>query len=75
MWKLLAGIFSEHLYSCLEEEKILPEEQKGCKRTSRGTKDHVLLHKTVLRDCNRRSRNLALAWIDCRKAYDMILYS
>ena len=75
MWKLLAGIFSEHLYSCLEEEKILPEEQKGCKRNSRGTKDHVLLRKAVLRDCNRRSRNLALAWIDYRKAYDMILYS
>ena len=47
MWKLLAGIISEHLYSFLEEEKILPEEQKGCKRNSRGTKDQVLLNKAV----------------------------
>ena len=31
MWKLLTGIISEHLYSFLEEEKMLPEEQKGCK--------------------------------------------
>ena len=57
MWKLLTGIISEHLYSFLEEEKILPEEQKGCKRNSRGTKDQVLLDKAVLRDCKRRSGN------------------
>ena len=29
----------------------------------------------MLRDCKRRSTNLAMAWIDYRKAYDMILHS
>ena len=72
LWKLLTGIFSEHLYSFLEEEKILPEEKKGCKRKSRGSKDQILLGKAVLRNCKRRSTNLAMAWIDYRKAYDMI---
>ena len=75
MWKLLAGIISEHLYSFSEVEKILPEEQKGCKRNSRGNKDQVLLDKAVLRDCKRRSRNLAIAWIDYRKAYDVNQHS
>ena len=72
MWKLLTGIFSEHWYSFLEEEKILPEEKKGWKRNSRETKCQISLHKAVLRDCKRRSTNLAMAWIDYRKAYDMI---
>ena len=60
------------MHSFLEEEKILPEEQKGCKRNSKGTKCQVLLDKAVLRDCKRRSTNLAMAWIDYRKPYDMI---
>ena len=64
MWKLLTGIISEHLYSFSEEEKILPEEQKGCKRNRRGTKDQVLLDKAALKDCKRRSTNLEMAWID-----------
>ena len=75
MWKLLKGIISEHLYSFLEEEKVLPEEQKGCKRNSRGTIDKVLLDKAVFRDCKRKSTNLAMAWIDYRKAYDTTPHS
>ena len=61
LWKLLTGIISEHLYRFLEEEKILPKEQKSCKTNSRGTKDQLLLDKAVLRDCKRRSTNLVMA--------------
>ena len=75
MWKFLTGIISENFYSFLEEEKILPEEQKGCERNSRGTKGQVFLDKTVLRGRKRRSTNLAMAWIDYRKAYGMIPHS
>ena len=69
MWKLLTGIISENLYSSLEEVKILPEEQKGCKRNSRATKDQVLFDKAVLRDRKRRSKNLTMARIHYRKPY------
>ena len=51
MWKLLTGEIAEEMYNYLEREKILPEEQKGCKRGSRGTKDQLLIDKTVLKDC------------------------
>ena len=68
-------LFLKICIAFLEEEKILPEEQKGCKRNSRGTKDQVFLDKAVLRDRKRRSTNLAMAWIDYRKAYGMIPYS
>ena len=33
------------------------------------------MDKAVLKDCKRRSTNLAMAWIDYRKAYDMIPHS
>ena len=63
------------MYNYLEREKILPEEQKGCRRGSRGTKDQLLVDKTVLKDCRKRHTNLSMAWIDYRKAYDLVLHS
>ena len=60
------------MYNYLEQEKELPEEQKGSKRESRGTKDQLLIDKAVLKDCKKRHTNLSVAWIDNRKAYDLV---
>ena len=70
MWKLLAGV--EEMYDYLEQEKLLPEEQKGCRQGSRGTKDQLLIDKTVLKDCKKRHNNLSMAWIDYKKAYNFV---
>ena len=35
-------------------------------------KDQLLIDKTVLSDCKRRHTNLAMAWIDYKKTYDML---
>ena len=75
MWKLLPGMIAEEMYTYLERENILPEEQKGCRRGSRGTKDQLLIDKTVLRDCRKRHTNLAMAWIDYKKSYDFVPHS
>ena len=72
MWKLLTGVIAEEMYNYLEQKKILPEEQKGCKRGSRGTKDQLLIDKTVLKDCKERHTNLSMTWIGCRKAYGLV---
>ena len=52
------------MYDYHEQEKLLPEEQKGCRRGSRGTKDQLLINKTVLKDWKKRDTNLFMAWID-----------
>ena len=39
---------------------------------SRGTKDQLLIDKTILRDCRKRHTNLGMAWVDYKKAYDMV---
>ena len=59
----------------MNEKKILPEEQKGCRRGSRGTRDQLLIDKTVLKDCRKRHTNLSITWIDHRKAYDLVPHS
>ena len=49
--------------------------EKGCERGSRGTKNQLVIDKTVLKDCKKRHTNLPMAWIDCRKAYDLVPHS
>ena len=57
---VLTEVITEEMYNSLEREKILPEEQKGCKRQSRGTKDQLLIDKTILKDCKKRHTNLSI---------------
>ena len=66
MTRVIAEVMYKHL------EGILPEEQKGCRRRSRGAKDQLLIDKAILKDCKRRHTNLAMAWIDYHKAYDKV---
>ena len=68
-------MIAEEIYNYLERKKILSEEQKGCKRGSRGTKDQLSIDKTVLKDYKKRHTNLSMAWIDYRKAYDLVPHS
>ena len=75
MWKLLTGIIGAELYNHLEGKKLLPEEQKGCRRKSRGTKDQLMIDKMILKNCKRKLTNLNLAWIGYKKAYDMVPHS
>ena len=75
MWKLLTGIVADKIYDHLMDNKAYPEEQKGCKRRSRGTKDQLLIDKTILRQARAKQRNLSMAWIDYKKAYDMVPHS
>ena len=72
MWKLLTGIVADEIYNHLEENDILPEEQKVGRRNSKGTKDQLLIDKAVMKNCRRIKVWLSMVWIDYRKAYDML---
>ena len=72
MWKLLTEVMGETLYHHLERNGLLTDEQKGCRKGSRGTKDQLLVDKAILKNCRRRLTNLSMAWIDYKKAYDMV---
>ena len=34
-----------------------------------------MIDKTILRDCKKKHKNLAMAWVDYKKAYDMVPHS
>ena len=68
MWKLLSGIFAEKIYDHLKDKNLLPDEQKGCRKRSRGTKDQLLIDKAIMLDARRKRRCLDMAWVDYKKA-------
>ena len=75
MWKLMTGAIAESIYNFLDMNEKLPVQQKGCRKESRGTKDELLIDKTILRDCRKRHTNLGMAWINYKKFYDMVPHS
>ena len=54
---------------------MLPEEQKGYKKGSRGTNDLLYIDRAVIKEVKSKNKNLVVAWIDYKKAYDMVPYS
>ena len=75
LWKLLTGIVNEKVYDHLSQQNLLPEEQEGCPRRTRRTKDQLLIDKAVVRNSRRRKANLNVGWTDFQKAYDMVPHS
>ena len=53
----------------------MPEEQEGCRKRSRETNDLLYIDRAVIREVKPRKKNLAVAWIDYKKAYDMMPHS
>ena len=75
LWKLFTSLISEEIYKHLETNHLLPEEQKGCRKRSRGTKDQLIIDKMIIRKCKRRKTGLAMGWVDYKKAFDMVPHS
>ena len=53
IWKLFTGVIADGIYQYLAKNKVLPEEQKGCRRRSKGTKVQILIDKAILLDCRK----------------------
>ena len=51
---------------------MLPDEQKGCCNGFRGTAELLYIDQHILNENKTRWKNLAMAWIDYKKAYDMV---
>ena len=67
---MLTSILTERSYTHILKNDIIREEQRGCTRNSYGCKDQLLLNK--IEDCKKKKKNLSMAWIDYRKAYDSV---
>ena len=74
MWKRITGIIANEVYLHMEITTSWQTNKKDVKKC-RGTKHQLLIDKSIMKDSKRRHTNLAMAWIDYRKAYDMVPHS
>ena len=72
MWKILTAQIREKIYYSLTRRGLFPDEQKGCRKGSRGTAELLYIDQHIQIDSKIRRMNLAMAWIDNKKAYDML---
>ena len=72
MWKIPTAQIRENIYYSLTSRRLFPDEQKGCSKGSRGTPELLYIDQHVLNKSKIRRKNLATAWIDYKKAYDMV---
>ena len=75
MWNLLTGVIADRIYAHLDQERFLPQEQKGYRKGSRGTNDLLYIDRAVIKEVKSRNKNLAMAWIDYKKTYDTVPHS
>ena len=48
MWKLLKGVIADQIDGHLNQQKLLREEQKGCRKIYRGTNDVLNIDRAVI---------------------------
>ena len=51
---------------------MFPDEQKECRKRTRGTEELLYKDQHILNESKMRRENLAMAWIDYKKDYDMV---
>ena len=73
--KLLTGVIGDEIYGHLETSTFLQNKQKVCCRESIATKDELLIDKTISRNCRKVKRNVAIRFIDYKKAYIVVSHS
>ncbi|XP_054744287.1 uncharacterized protein LOC129248683 [Anastrepha obliqua] len=69
-YKLLTKIIANRIYEHCESNSILCEEQKGCRKRTMGCKDQLIIDTVITGVALRRRRNLSVAFIDYKKAFD-----
>ena len=50
MWKLLLGVTGDQIYGHLDQQKLLPEEQKECRKGYGETNDLLYINSAVIRE-------------------------
>lgn len=75
IYKILTACISKLIYEHCENNDILYEQQKGCRKNSQGCKEQLTIDNVVMSQAYKDKRNIYTAYIDYRKAFDSIPHS
>ena len=63
----MSDVIANQIYEHLDQQKLLPEEQKGCRKISTRTNELLYIDRAVIREVKSKKKNLAMAWLDYNK--------
>ena len=63
-------VIADQIYGHLDQQKLVPEEQKGCRKRSRGTNDLLYIDRVVIGEVKSKKKI-----IDYKKSYDVVPHS
>ena len=72
MYKTLTAVVERVVRGHVMEHQILPHEQCALRKGRRGCFNALMIDSMVTEDAMHRHRNLDVAWIDYRKAFDHV---
>ena len=75
IYKWFTSCLLEPMDEHLDEYGLMQRDQRGAKQGCSGTIDNLFIDRTVCQDSQRGQRNLSMAWVDVRKAYDSVDHS
>lgn len=75
VYKLLSSILSQKISQHIYSKNLISWEQNGCKNKAKGCKENLIIDCIVSKQAKLKKRNLSMAWIDYRKAFDSVPHS
>ena len=72
MYKWFTSCMLKPMNQHLDKYALIEGEQRGAKVGCSGTIDNLLIDRMVCEDSKIKKRNLSMAWIDVKKAYDSV---
>jgi len=67
IYKLNTSITSRRKQKYMDDENLMPKEQKGCCSESKGCEDQLLISKAILQECKRKKKNCVWHGLIIRK--------
>lgn len=71
-YKILTSCITVLLNAHIENENIMTEEQKGCRKGAKGCKEQLIIDSVILNHAMKKNRKLSCCYIDYQKAFDSV---
>lgn len=75
IYKIITSCLTRIIYLHSENNKILVEQQKGCRKYSQGCKEQLTIDAIILKIVQKKKQDLYSMYIDYKKAYDSVPHS
>ena len=72
LYKWFTSCLLKPINQHLDRHRLMETEQRGVKSKCSGTTDNLLIDRMVCQDSHNAHKNLSMAWIDVRQAFDSV---